>query len=64
MKKQRVITVISDLAGASDLPVVAKLAEDGWVVKQISTASFDAQKSKEMNFSKPSLAVTILFEKD
>ena len=64
MKKQRLITVISPLSAATEPPIVAKLAIEGWGVKQISTASFDAQKVKDHRSSNPSLAITILFEKD
>jgi len=62
--KQKVITVISSLERATKVPVVDELAKEGWIIKQVSTSSFDANKSKTIAFTKPSLAITLLLEKE
>jgi hypothetical protein len=63
-KKQRVITVISSLNSATELPIMKEISEKGWIVSQISTSSFDANTLKGQSHTKPSLAVTLLLEKE
>jgi len=63
-KKQRVITVITALDRATELPIMKEISENGWIVTQVSTSSFDANTTKSQSHTKPSLAVTLILEKE
>ena len=61
--KQNVITSIFDVDRAFDMhALIEKLNKDGWFVKQVTTACID--RDKRLDFNKPSIAVTLLVEKE
>lgn len=62
--KQKVITVMSDLSVASEVPAVEKYAELGWFVKQISTTAFEKRNAIDDRKLNHHVAITLLLEKE
>lgn len=62
MIEQKIYTATCSLVNPNPPQIVEKFTKDGWIVKQISTATYNV--FDEQDKPTPNLAITILLERE